>query len=225
MTKKAAFLDRDGTINIDRGYVYRKEAFTFLPDAVAGMKKLQKMGFQLIVITNQSGIARGYYTEAQFRELNAWMTQRLCACGVRLTDSYYCPHLEGGVRREYARACTCRKPATGLFLRAVREHNIDLASSVAIGDKMRDLTICENGMTRGFLLYAGVTEKTGNLYRLSGGILQAAQLLEDTEENGAVDLGSNGRKGNTFAKVPDRRFSAAGGTGGTGSQPCDSDRA
>lgn len=88
--KKAAFLDRDGTINADRGYVYRKEDFMFLPGAVDGMRRIEKLGYRLIIITNQSGIGRGYYTESDYKKLEEWMLRQLKAQEVSVTAVFPC---------------------------------------------------------------------------------------------------------------------------------------
>ena len=139
--KKAVFLDRDGTINVDYGYVYQYEKFEFIEGVLETLKKLQKMGYALIIVTNQSGIARGYYTEEDMHLLHKKMCEDLEKEGIQITDIYYCPHLTG---------CTCRKPQLELFYRATKEHDIDLSHSIAVGDKMRDLSLCENEPVLGF---------------------------------------------------------------------------
>ena len=141
---KAIFLDRDGTINVDRAYVYKISDFEFIPGAVEVLKLLQDNGFQLIIITNQSGIARGYYTENDYKILNDWMINELrTVYGVNITASYFCPHHPNAVVPEYRLECNCRKPKLGLFERAIKEFDIRLEESFAIGDKLRDLEICE----------------------------------------------------------------------------------
>ena len=151
-TNKAVFLDRDGTINEDRHYLYRIEDFVFLPGVVEALRLLQEAGFLLIAVTNQSGIGRGYYTEADFQKLNAWMLEELKRQGVTLTATYYCPHLPAAKISRYRKDCDCRKPRTGLFMQAVQELRIDLARSYAIGDKLRDCAICWDTDCRGFLI-------------------------------------------------------------------------
>lgn len=148
---KAVFLDRDGTINIDKDYLYRTEDFEYLPGAVEGLRFFQERDFLLIVVTNQSGIARGYYTEEDYLALNKWMKEDLAKHGVKITASYYCPHLPDAPVSKYAIDCDCRKPGTGLYYRAAKDWNIDLDSSIAIGDRLRDLSICETTGCRGIL--------------------------------------------------------------------------
>lgn len=149
---KAIFLDRDGTINVEKHYLYRQEDFEFLPGAVDALKLLQDAGFLLIIITNQSGIARGYYSEEDFLQLNQWMIDTLKCQGVLITDVYYCPHLPNAPIEMYRKNCDCRKPKIGLFEKAIADYHIDLAESCAIGDKIRDCAICEETACRGFLI-------------------------------------------------------------------------
>jgi D-glycero-D-manno-heptose 1,7-bisphosphate phosphatase len=193
--KKAAFLDRDGTINADRGYVYRKEDFMFLPGAVDGMRRIEKLGYRLIIITNQSGIGRGYYTESDYKKLEEWMLRQLKAQEVSVTAVYYCPHHPRAAIQTYARICNCRKPGTGLFEQAVREHHVDMSQSVVIGDKMRDLAICAGTSAKGFLIYCGQQQKRADgIRQLKGGLAEVADILETYE-----DMDESGYQGKTRA--------------------------
>lgn len=149
---KAVFLDRDGTINKEKQYLYKISDFEYMEGAVAGLKELSDMGYLLVVVTNQSGIARGYYTEEDYRRLDGWMRRDLLDKGVKIAGSYYCPHLPDGCVAEYAKECDCRKPKTGLYYRAARELGIDMAHSFAIGDRLRDLSICHESGVKGILL-------------------------------------------------------------------------
>lgn len=149
---KAIFLDRDGTINEETHYLYRIEDFIFMPRVVDALKKIQQAGFLLIIITNQSGIGRGYYTEEDFRTLNSWMVNALKEQGVFIRDVYYCPHIPDAAVQQYRKDCECRKPKLGMFRQAIVDYNIDLSKSYAIGDKIRDCAICENTECRGFLV-------------------------------------------------------------------------
>lgn len=154
---KAVFLDRDGTINIDKGYLYKIDEFEYINGALQGLRMFQNAGYLLIVITNQSGIARGFYTESDYLAADKWMKEDLKNYGIYLTDSYYCPHLKESRLPRYRFACDCRKPRTGLFLRAVRDYTIDLSKSYAIGDRLRDCqNICASTDCHGFL--TGLTE-------------------------------------------------------------------
>lgn len=137
---RAAFLDRDGVINHDRGYVHRREDFEFLPGAINGMRRLVHAGFALIVVTNQSGIARGYYDVADFEALTAWMQEELAQAGAPVLSVYHCPHHPKGIVPGLKGVCSCRKPAPGMLLRAQDEHHIDMGRSILIGDKDSDIT-------------------------------------------------------------------------------------
>ena len=150
--RKAAFIDRDGTINVDNGYIYRKEDFNYLDGAIDGLLHLQSLGYCLVIITNQSGIARGYYTEKQYFFLTEWLIEDLKKKGIYILNSYYCPHLPCAPIAKYAVNCDCRKPKLGLFYKAQKDLNLNLDQSIAIGDKIRDLSICRNTTCRGFLI-------------------------------------------------------------------------
>lgn len=150
--QKAVFLDRDGTINIDREYLYRIEDFTFTDGAIEGMRLLREAGYLLVIITNQSGIARGYYTEQDYIRLNDWMCMELKKQGVEVAGSYYCPHHPQGLIGKYRKVCRCRKPKTGLYEQAIEELSINVEKSFAIGDRLRDCAICEHTACKGFLI-------------------------------------------------------------------------
>lgn len=149
---RAVFLDRDGTINVERHYLHRIEEFEFISGAVRGLKKLQGAGYLLIIITNQSGIARGYYAEEDLWRLNDWMKAVLQAKGIRINGVYYCPHHPSATDGKYGVICNCRKPSLGLYEQAIRDFEIDVENSWSIGDKIRDCAICENTRCRGFLV-------------------------------------------------------------------------
>ena len=152
MSNKAAFLDRDGTINVDKDYLYKTEDFEYLPNVIEGLRLLQAQGFLLVVITNQSGIARGYYTEEDFLRLDKWMQDDLRSKGVEIAASYYCPHLPNGAIKQYAIKCDCRKPKIGLFEKAIKELDLNPAQCIAIGDRQRDLCFCKEAGCRGYLV-------------------------------------------------------------------------
>ncbi len=137
--RKAAFLDRDGVINLDRAYVSRWEDFEFVPGAIDAMRRLKQAGYALVVVTNQSGIARGYYSEAQYQALTAAMQQALADAGVVVDAVYHCPHHPKGEVAKLAIECDCRKPAPGMILRATKELNLSLADSFLVGDKPSDI--------------------------------------------------------------------------------------
>ncbi|VFP87405.1 D-glycero-beta-D-manno-heptose 1,7-bisphosphate 7-phosphatase [Candidatus Erwinia haradaeae] len=135
----AIFLDRDGTINLDYGYVSTIEAFTFIDGVIDAMRKLMSMGFSLILITNQSGIARGIFNINQFMILTKWMEKFLADRNVKLHGIYFCPHYPSSVIHLRRQLCNCRKPKPGMFLSAKKELNINMSASYMVGDKIEDM--------------------------------------------------------------------------------------
>lgn len=129
---KAVLLDRDGTINVDKGFVYRPEDFEFLPKAVDAMKSLYDNGYRLFVVTNQSGIGRGFYTEQDMLDLHSYMLNQLKSGGVVVDAIFYCPH-------DPAAGCGCRKPAAGLLEKAILGFDIDIDGSYMVGDNEKDV--------------------------------------------------------------------------------------
>ncbi len=155
MLKKAAFFDRDGVLNIDKGYLYKIEDFAWMPHAREAVKYLHDKGYLVVVVTNQSGVARGYYTEAEVQNLHEYMQQELAELGTAIDAFYHCPHLPDATVPEYAQACTCRKPMPGMVLQAIAELQIDPAQSFIIGDKQRDLDAGSAAGVKGFLYTEG----------------------------------------------------------------------
>jgi D,D-heptose 1,7-bisphosphate phosphatase len=154
--RKAAFLDRDGVINVDRAYVNRWEDFEFVPGAVDAMRTLKQAGLALVVVTNQSGLARGYYTEGQYQELTLAMTQALAQAGVALEAVYHCPHHPSGAVVGLTMDCDCRKPAPGMIFRAARELNLSLSDSILVGDKPSDIQAAQAaGVGRAYIVHSG----------------------------------------------------------------------
>lgn len=139
----AVFLDRDGTINVDHGYVYEIDRFEFIEGVIDAMRELKHMGFALVLVTNQSGIARGLFSEADFETLTEWMDWSLADRDVNLDGIYYCPHHPEGSVAEFTQTCDCRKPAPGMFISARDFLNIDMAASYMVGDKVEDMLAAE----------------------------------------------------------------------------------
>lgn len=136
---KAAFIDRDGVINEERNYVHRIADFVLLPGVIQGLILLRDAGYRLIVVTNQSGIARGYFDQVEMDRLHNHLRAQLAENGVALDAIYFCPHHPQGVIRSLAIKCDCRKPSPGMLLQAAMDFDLDLAASVLIGDKLSDV--------------------------------------------------------------------------------------
>ncbi|MFS2222740.1 D-glycero-beta-D-manno-heptose 1,7-bisphosphate 7-phosphatase [Pantoea sp. B65] len=135
----AIFLDRDGTVNVDHGYVHEIDNFQFIDGVIDAMRELKKMGFALVLVTNQSGIARGMFSEDQFMKLTEWMDWSLADRDVDLDGIYFCPHHPQAVDEAYRQQCDCRKPQPGMLLSAQQELNIDMSASYIVGDKLEDM--------------------------------------------------------------------------------------
>ena len=162
--RQAAFLDRDGVINLDRAYVSRWEDFEFVPGAIDAMRRLKQAGYALVVVTNQSGIARGYYSEAQYQALTAAMQQALLDAGAAVDAVYHCPHHPKGQLAELAIDCDCRKPAPGMILRAAKDLNLSLADSILVGDKPSDIEAARAaGVGRAYIVQSDNAESTTGL--------------------------------------------------------------
>lgn len=131
-TSKALFLDRDGVINVDVGYAHLPEQIIFMPGIFDVCRTAVAQHYKIIIITNQSGIGRGLYTEAQFHTLMKWMSDRFREEACPIIAYYFCPHLPED-------HCNCRKPKPGMILQAAAEHHIDLKNSLLIGDKQSDI--------------------------------------------------------------------------------------
>lgn len=139
MKRPALFLDRDGVINVDHGYVYAPEEFHFIEGIFDLVVAANRAGYLVVVVTNQAGIGRGYYSEAQFHDLTHWMKCRFSEHGAQIDGVYFCPyHAEHGIG-EYRRESEFRKPAPGMLLQAQSELGIDLEQSILIGDKLSDM--------------------------------------------------------------------------------------
>jgi len=137
--RRALFLDRDGVINLDHGYVHRKEDFDFIDGIFELVEAAKRASYFVIVVTNQAGIGRGYYTEAEFLRLMDWVSRQFESRGGKIDAVYFCPnHPEHGIG-EYKRKSSCRKPAPGMLLQAAIEYDIDLSASILVGDKPSDI--------------------------------------------------------------------------------------
>ena len=177
---KALFLDRDGIINVDQGYVHKIADFEFVDGIFELCLRAIAKGYQIFVITNQAGIARGYYDIATFEKLSKWMVDEFAKKDVEITKVYYCPHHPSKGVNEFVSSCQCRKPEPGMILKAQQEFSINIEESTFIGDKISDMEAASNaGIECKILLNSRyVDEQTSQ--QLSG-IIRIQNLAEALE--------------------------------------------
>lgn len=174
LTNAAIFIDRDGVINLDSGYISKVDDFKYIEGVFDACRALKEMGFLLVLVTNQSGIARGYFTEDEFLNLTEWMDWNFADNGVEFDGIYYCPHHpKFGDKKD----CDCRKPKPGMFFSAQEHLNIDMSSSVMIGDKADDMRAAKA---------AGV--KTCILVSTGKKVTEEATALADVVVGSIVDV-------------------------------------
>ena len=153
--RPALFLDRDGVINIDRNYIYRVEDFAWVEGAADVIKRFNDKGWWVFVVTNQSGIARGYYTEEQMQTLHDWLNVELEKRGAKIDRIYHCPFHEEGTIPRYTKDSYDRKPKPGMLIRAMTDFPVIKERSFLIGDKQADLEAAKAAGVRGFLFSGG----------------------------------------------------------------------
>ena len=158
----ALFLDRDGVINVDTGYLHRAEDCHFVAGIFDLVRRANEAGLPVFVVTNQAGIGRGYYSETQFLAFMDWMLARFAEHHAPLTKVYYCPHHPTDAVGDYRRHCACRKPGPGMLLEACREFAIDAAASTMIGNALSDMRAAEQaGIGRRIMLVEGTAPDLG----------------------------------------------------------------
>ena len=180
MKQPAVFLDRDGTINEQMGYINHPGRFVLLPNVARAVRLLNEHGVLAIVVSNQSGVARGYFPLALVHEVHDIMRKELASRGAVLDDVLFCPHHRQGTVPEYARACECRKPGTGMVDRARERFDIDMTRSFVVGDRSSDVELaCRCGL-RAVLVETGYGR--GEMrYVLPGKAHQPAHVAQDLE--------------------------------------------
>ncbi|MDX8335823.1 D-glycero-beta-D-manno-heptose 1,7-bisphosphate 7-phosphatase [Candidatus Cetobacterium colombiensis] len=186
--KKVVFLDRDGTINIEKSYLHKWEDFEFEKNAIEGLKELKDLGYEFIVVTNQSGIGRGYYTEEDLETLNDRMVTELKKFGIEILECFYCPHHPEKGEGKYKIECDCRKPNPGMLLEGIKKYNVDVNNSFMIGDKKGDLKAGEKASLKSILVLTGYGEKTAaNLkeeYPIAKDLLEVAEIIKQIKKTG-----------------------------------------
>ena len=176
----AIFLDRDGTLNVEKDYLYKIEDFEFIPGAEKAIRQLKEAGFLVVVVTNQSGIGRGYYEQGDVIRLHEYIQEELRRLNTEIDAFYFCPHHPEKGMGEYRKACNCRKGAPGMLLQAATEHNIDLQRSYMIGDKLADIEAGEAAGCNTILVSTGYGARTRNLME-QGRTVVAKDLLAASE--------------------------------------------
>ncbi|KAA5606152.1 HAD family hydrolase [Roseospira marina] len=153
--RPAAFLDRDGTLNLDVHYAHRPDQIVWIAGAADALRRLNEAGWWVFVVTNQSGVAQGLYDEDSVQALHAWMAKDLARQGARVDAFYYCPHHPREGAPPYRRACNCRKPAPGMLLQAMADYPVDRARSFMLGDRPRDVEAGEAAGVDSYLYEGG----------------------------------------------------------------------
>lgn len=153
--KPAVFLDRDGTVNEQMGYINHIDRFILLPGVAAAIKKLNDREIPVVVVTNQSGLARGYFPESLLGEVHQKMEQQLAEGGAHVDGIYICPHHPEAKEEKFRLNCNCRKPKNGLFVDAAKDLGIDLTRSYVVGDRWSDLKAANQCRAKGILVLTG----------------------------------------------------------------------
>jgi D-glycero-D-manno-heptose 1,7-bisphosphate phosphatase len=204
---KAVFLDRDGTVSVEMGYIHEKdlERYALIPGAAEGMRKLAQAGYKLVLVTNQSGVARGYYPESTVHLVHAHLAELLTEKGVKLDAIYYCPHhpdpagptdtgegnpdgkIEAKPVMSFAIDCDCRKPKPGMGLKAQQALDLDLSQSWMIGDKSADLGFASALGVKAVLVLSG--HGSGELKKLEAKGRKPQHVARDLAEAASIILG------------------------------------
>jgi len=153
--RKLCLLDRDGVLNVDKDYLHKTEDVEWMPGSREAVAWLNRHGFLVVVVTNQSGVARGYFTEDTVRNLHDWMAAEVKKSGGEIASFYYCPHLPGAAVKQYDMNCNCRKPKPGMVLRALKDFGVQPCDAFLVGDSPRDVEAAEAAGVKGFLYKGG----------------------------------------------------------------------
>ena len=190
--KRAVFLDRDGTINVEVQYLSDVADFQFIPGVPWALKRLKDAGFLLVVVTNQSGIGRGYYDEAALESIHDHMHADLASYGIAIDACYFCPHHPEHATGEYRQECDCRKPLPGMLQQAAQDLDIDLASSYMIGDKLADVEAGINAGCTSLMVLTGYG--SSQVSQLPEGVNAYSDLQTAADAILALEAGSQGNQ-------------------------------
>ncbi len=188
MSRRAIFLDRDGTLIQERHFLHRPEEVEFIDGSIEALAKLSQAGFALVILSNQSGVARGYFGLSEVEAVNRELRRRLGERGIELDGIYVCPHHPEGGSPEFGIVCECRKPAPGMALRAAAELELEIEGSWIVGDKPDDVRLSESLALRPVLLRTGYgRQREVEVEDLPGlqvveNLLEAAELILEIED-------------------------------------------
>lgn len=173
--QKIIFLDRDGVINIDKHYLYKIEDFEFTDNIFKSCKHFISLGYKIIIITNQSGIGRNYFTKEDFKKLSDWMLDKFKQEDIEILDLFYCPH-------EPSKDCDCRKPKIGMIKQACSKYSIDLENSWLIGDKISDIQTAINAKIKNHILinseYTQIDKKNDEIQFIVNNIEETIKIIQ-----------------------------------------------
>ena len=173
MTIKTIFLDRDGVINKETGYLHKIEDFKFINGVFEACQHYEQLGYKIVIVTNQSGISRGHYSEDDYRNITVWMITQFNKNNIQILDTFHCPHLPDS-------GCNCRKPKPGMLLEAKKKYNINMLESWMIGDKETDITAAiSSGINNTILVKSGhkINEADSRAKFIIDSINQSRQLI------------------------------------------------
>jgi len=174
--KKAIFLDRDGVINEDIGYTYRIDDFKLLKGVLEGLRVFRKLDYEIIIVTNQAGIARGFFSVDDFRMFMKYLINTLNKNKIQVLDYFFCPHHPEGKIELYSKKCRCRKPGVGMLEEAKEKHDVDFSKSIIIGDKESDILA---GINAGLLSHILISDNPSTQNSLASYI--AKDLIEASD--------------------------------------------
>lgn len=179
---KVAFLDRDGVINKEINYLNKIRDFEYTVNCIEGLLLLISKGYEIVIITNQAGIAKGIFSLQDYNRLTDWMLSNLLTYGIRILECVYCPHHPDGIVEEYSKDCKCRKPKSGMIDYAICKYKVDLESSILIGDKISDIQAGQNAGLNNLFLVSSGHYLDSELYvknKVYSSILEIAQHLDN----------------------------------------------